>query len=266
MQGLLEKQANLFRDWRSRWFVLSHEGLLSYWTELSPTAVESTMPKCTRHTRDITSVLSKQGYFAVEWKDGSHWNMRARDNVEHVKWVVILKQMTASTIENDVGRALVSTGTLDNSTRPAWAKVISPARAVAVVPQIQQNQLLHNKDGEQPQKKTATVCENIHKGVSHHQNAQICQPVDLGSSTRTITPQVNRLAEQYSCDSNASISSAALPLSCPGCSSQQLRIKPLCGVCKSSFFLILPEFAALDLSTCIKTGTVIQSVIGFCWH
>jgi hypothetical protein len=103
MQGVLEKQADLLRVWRPRWFVLTSEGLLSYWVEQTQAAAQLAMPKCTRHTRDVVSVLSKEGHFSVQWKDGSCWNMRARDNAEHLNWVVVLKQMTASLLSPTAG-------------------------------------------------------------------------------------------------------------------------------------------------------------------
>ena len=240
MEGFLEKQANIFRVWRTRWFELTKEGLLSYWLQ-KPSETSPGMARCTRHTRDITSVFSKQGYFSLVWKDGSTWNMRAKDNTKHVDWVVILKQM--STISNPPSTTLSprSTGNgngNDNAAvvtqlplghaKPASLAVAEPlpARAVAVVRQV-----------PPPTNETFAVQETRHTTSTH-------APVTSTTQKLSTATTQNYPPRQVSTNRR-----------CPACNSDKLKVKPRCSACLHDFFLLNEsETNAASLETCLQRG------------
>ena len=280
----------MLRVWRSRWFALTEDGLLSYWLKARSAAGDRGMAKCTRQTRDITSVLSHEGFFAIDWKDGSTWNMRAPADSSkqfQVNWVMQLKQMTVGAAFGRSPRAasasaVVAVGhgdsvdstfggssqSLDDNGR---GQATGGARAVPVFRQLpppppeRRDDVVATKETSASSPSASLSSSSCSSstlpsscissgGTPSTSLATAASHVGPPSLSLSFSTQ-NDSRDQHCVDSDPVIRGNATTRHCPGCNSSRLRIKPICGACQGDGFFVVRETPdKTDLLTRFKRG------------
>lgn len=294
LEGVLEKRADVLRVWRSRWFALTEDGLLSYWMKAGSAPDDDRgMAKCTRQTRDITSVLSHEGFFAIDWKDGSTWNMRAPAGSSkqlHVNWVMQLKQMTVGAAFGRSPRAAsasavvaVGHGDCGNSDATGSNHIHSlnddnsndqkngGARAVPVFRQMPPPppERRDNDVATEASSCSSTSSSSLSSSSTPSSCSTSSSLVTSSTSSTTSASHVggdplpsHSLATQHDRRDQRSIDFESVPEEanapvrhCPGCNSSRLRIKPICSACQGDGFFVVRETAdKTDLLTRVKQG------------